>query len=232
MRHRIYTRDPLVDAVSIGGEEFHHAARVVRVGEGEEVELFDGEGHAVSGVVESIGSNALVVRVGAPISSRESEIEIDLAMAIIQLEKFELVLQKSTELGVRSVIPLETDRQEIRAERYKGKHDRWQKILFEATKQSGRAVIPKLELPTSFDDVMKRENKTLFDAEVHPSTEQPSNPATLLIGPEGGWSERELAVAREHDCTFAQLGPRRLRAETAAIVACALLNDRFTRRRD
>jgi len=232
MRHRIYTRDPLTDAVTIGGEEFHHAARVVRVREGEEVELFDGEGRAASGVVESIASNALVVRVASPIDSRESENSIDLAMAIIQLEKFELVLQKATELGVRSIIPLETDRQEIRAERYKGKHERWQKILFEATKQSGRAVIPKLESPTKFEALMSRENKIVFDAEAPPATEQPSNQATVLIGPEGGWSDRELSSARDHGCMFATLGARRLRAETAAIVACALLNDRFTRRRD
>src|ERR1043166_3378276 len=186
MRHRIYTRDPLVDAVTIAGEEFHHAARVARVREGEEVELFDGEGRAANGVVESIRGNAIVVRVGSPIESRESEIAIDLAMAIIQLEKFELVLQKATELGVRSIIPLETDRQEIRAERYKGKQERWQKIIFEATKQSGRAVIPKLESPTSFDEAMSRENKILFDADTTPATEQPGNPATLLVGPEGG----------------------------------------------
>ena len=152
-------------------------------------------------------------------------------MSIIQLEKFELVLQKATELGVRSIIPLETDRQEIRAERYRGKDERWKKIIFEATKQSGRAVIAKLEPPTKFDDLMERENKIVFDAD-ETQTDSVLSPqsSVLLIGPEGGWSERELIVAREHDCIFATLGPRRLRAETAAIVACALLNDRFTRR--
>jgi 16S rRNA (uracil1498-N3)-methyltransferase len=221
MRHRIYTPDPFVDAITIAGEEFHHAARVARLREGEEVELFDGKGHAASGFVQSIGTSDLIVRIARPIDSREAKIAIDLAMAIINLDKFELVLQKATELGVRSIIPLETDRQEIRKERYRGKHDRWQKIIFEATKQCGRAVIPTLEEPTSFDDVMRRENKIVFDAETAPATRQPGNPATLLIGPEGGWSEREIAEAQKHDCAFEQLGERRLRAETAAIVACA-----------
>ena len=170
MRHRIYTPDPLVDAVRIAGEEFHHAARVVRLREGEEVELFDGKGNAVSGVVESIATTHLIVRAGAPIDSREAKTAFDLAMAIINLEKFELVLQKATELGVRSIIPLETDRQEIRKERYSGKYDRWQKIIFEATKQCGRAVIPTLEEPTSFDQVMQRENKILFDADIKPNS--------------------------------------------------------------
>src|SRR2546421_9351776 len=230
MRHRIYTRDPLTGAVTIAGEEFHHAARVVRVREGEEVELFDGEGQAASGVVQSIASDVLIVQVEKQIESRESEIGIDLAMAIIQLEKFEMVLQKATELGVRSIIPLETDRQEIREERYRGKQERWQKIIFEATKQSGRAVIPRLETATKFDNLMERKNKIIFD------TEEPIHHSSfilhplLFIGPEGGWTDRELALARQNEATFATLGPRRLRAETAAIVACAVLNDRFTRR--
>lgn len=231
MRHRIYTPEPLEGAVRIGGEEFHHAARVVRVREGEEVELFDGAGQAAGGIVESIGKDELIVRAGNPIEPRESPIALDLAMAIIQLDKFELVLQKATELGARSIIPMITDRVEVRPERYRGRHERWEKIIFEATKQSGRAVIPKLEAPTPFDDLMPRENKILFDADA-PATSPAGNPATLLIGPEGGWSDREIQTAREHGATFAQLGPRRLRAETAAIVACALLNDRFTRRRE
>jgi 16S rRNA (uracil1498-N3)-methyltransferase len=232
MRHRIYTREPLAGEVTIGGEELHHAVRVVRVRDGEEVELFDGEGHAASGIVQSSGSDGLVVRVEKPIDSRESPIAVDLAMAIIQLEKFELVLQKATELGIRSIIPIVTDRVEVRPERYRGKQERWEKIVFEATKQSGRAVIPTLEAAKKFDEILDREGqKILFDADVPPATEQPGNPATLLIGPEGGWSEREITLARDRGCVFEQLGPRRLRAETAAIVACDRHNDRFTTRR-
>ena len=222
MRHRIYTPDPLDGAVRIAGEEFHHAARVVRVREGEEVELFDGAGHAAGGIVESIAKDELIVRAGNPIDSRESKIAVDLAMAIIQLDKFELVLQKATELGARSIIPTVTDRVEVRPERYNGKRDRWEKIIFEATKQCGRAAIPKLESPTSFDQLMSREHKIVFDAD-HPPTQHSalSTQHLLLIGPEGGWSDRELTAAREHGATFESLGPRRLRAETAAIVACA-----------
>jgi len=221
MRHRIHTRDPLSGLVTITGEEFHHAARVVRLREGEEVELFDGAGNAAAGVVQTMGSAELIVRVDRAIDSREAANAVALAMAIINLDKFELVLQKATELGVRTLIPLETERQEIRPERYRGKHERWQKIVFEATKQSGRAVIPQLEPPAPFDEIVQRDGaKILFDAD-HPATQQLSNPATLLIGPEGGWSEREIEIAKAHGCAFEQLGPRRLRAETAAMVACA-----------
>jgi 16S rRNA (uracil1498-N3)-methyltransferase len=227
MRHRIYTRDTLTGLVTIRGEELHHAARVVRVREGEEVELFDGEGQAASGIVQSIEREQMVVRVEKPIDSRESPIAIDLAMSIIQLEKFELVLQKATELGVRSIIPMTTDRIEVRPERYRGKHQRWEKIIFEATKQSGRATIAKLEAPTTCDEVLQRDaNKILFDADAPTHHSSPITHHLLLIGPEGGWTQRELDLAREHGCAFARLGPRRLRAETAAIVACVMCASR------
>src|SRR5207249_4660192 len=99
----------------------------------EEVEVFDGRGAGFFGVYESDA-----VRLTAPAPNREPKIAIHLAMAIIQIEKFELVLQKATELGVRSIIPMITERVEVRPERYRGKHDRWRKIVFEAVKQSGR----------------------------------------------------------------------------------------------
>jgi 16S rRNA (uracil1498-N3)-methyltransferase len=133
-------------------------------------------------------------------------------------------LQKATELGVRSIIPIVSERVEIRAERYRGKAERWRKIVFEAVKQSGRSVIPLIEEPAPFEEIVKRDGeKIIFDADAEPATWQPGNSATLFIGPEGGWSENELRLAREHGCAFERLGVRRLRAETAAIVATALV---------
>lgn len=227
MQHRIYVPGvPLEGEITIGGEEFHHAVRVVRIREGESVELFDGKGSAVSAVVETLGRDSATVRVTTAIESRETKAAIHLAMAVIQLEKFELVLQKATELGVRSITPLVTDRVELRPERYRGKHERWEKIVFEAVKQSGRAVIPAVGQPATFDEAIDREGlRILFDADTEPSQidllREPS--VILYIGPEGGWSERELGIAKAKSCAFSRLGPRRLRAETAAIVAAATI---------
>jgi 16S rRNA (uracil1498-N3)-methyltransferase len=125
---------------------------------------------------------------------------------------------------VASIIPLLTERTEVRIERVKGKQERWEKIVFEAVKQSGRAVIPAIATATDFAEALKREGtKIIFEAEERSSTtRQPDNPTTLYIGPEGGWSEDELRAARDAGCAFRQLGARRLRAETAAIVAVAL----------
>lgn len=226
MKNRFYLDAELAagSVVALSGEERHHA-RVLRVREGEEIEVFNGRGDSYVATYQS--SDA--IRINERIANREARIAIHLAMSIIQLDKFELVLQKATELGVRSIVPLITARTEVRPERYRGKEERWRKIAFEATKQSGRSIIPAIEDPTGFADVIARHGtKIIFDADTAPTTTRPpDNPTTLLIGPEGGWSEDELRAAREGGCLFEQLGPRRLRAETAAIVATALIAARI-----
>ena len=223
MKHRFFIDADLVSgtAVALSRDEQHHA-HVVRVREGEEVEVFNGRG--ISFVAKYAADGLLLTE---PAPDRESHVALHLAMAIINLDKFDVVLQKATELGVRSIIPLVTERVEIRAERYRGKAERWRKIVFEAVKQSGRSVIPAIEEPAPFEAVVSRAGqKILFDADSDPATQQPGNSVTLFIGPEGGWSEDELRLARENGCGFARLGVRRLRAETAAIVATALVTAR------
>ncbi|HKR65072.1 MAG TPA: RsmE family RNA methyltransferase [Thermoanaerobaculia bacterium] len=227
MRHRIFV-DHLEPAVTVTGDEFHHSIRVVRARAGEEVEVFDRDGNAARGVVEAIERDRAVIRVGDAIPSRESPLAMHLAMAIIQLEKFELVLQKATELGARSIIPLVTERVELRPERYSGKSERWERIVFEAVKQCGRARVPTIESPARFVDVIQRNGaKILFDADAEPSSIATLDEVTIFIGPEGGWSDDELRLARDHTVLFHRLGPRRLRAETAAIAALSVTGSRF-----
>jgi len=227
MRHRIFV-EAIEPHTIVSGDEFHHSVRVVRLRPGEEVELFDRSGRAARGTVETLERDRAVIAAGEALPSRESPLAVHLAMAIIQLEKFELVLQKGTELGVRSFIPLVTERVELRPERYSGKEERWERIVFEAVKQSGRTVVPKIEVPASFAAVVARPGtKIVFDADTHPAPPEVAGEVILLVGPEGGWSEEELRVARESGCAFQRLGPRRLRAETAAIVAATVISSRF-----
>jgi 16S rRNA (uracil1498-N3)-methyltransferase len=223
MRHRFFIDSELSPGhtLALSHDEQHHA-RVVRVRDGEEVEVFNGRG---ASYVAKYTTEGLQIVGAAP--DRETRISIHLAMSIINLDKFDIVLQKATELGVRSIIPLVTDRVEIRAERYRGKAERWRKIVFEAVKQSGRSVIPIVEEPQPFEEIVKRDGtKIVFDADSDTTPPQLNNAAIVFIGPEGGWSERELQLAREHGCAFERLGIRRLRAETAAIVATALVTAR------
>jgi 16S rRNA (uracil1498-N3)-methyltransferase len=220
MKHRFYIDADLAagNTFALSHAEQHHA-HVVRVRENEEVEVFNGRG---ASFVATYTTDGLQIVRAAP--DREARMAIHLAMSIINLDKFDIVLQKATELGVKSIIPLVTDRVEIRVERYRGKAERWRKIVFEAVKQSGRAVIPVVEEPQPFDAIVKREGtKIVFDADSENAPQQLGEAATIFIGPEGGWSERELQLAREHGCAFERLGIRRLRAETAAIVATALV---------
>ncbi len=226
MHYRFFL-DPLPDAgeVTLRDGEFHHAARVVRVREGETVELFDGRGKGVTALITRLDKEELAATVQSAIDpSRESRTSLTLAMAIIHIEKFELVLQKATELGVRRIVPFTSARCEVRPERYRGKTERWEKIVFEAAKQAGRLFLPAVEQPATFEEVVARKGtRILFDADAAPDPALSSGEMTLLIGPEGGWTVEELETARGRGVMFRRLGSRRLRAETAAIAAIAVI---------
>jgi 16S rRNA (uracil1498-N3)-methyltransferase len=225
MKHRFFVPEPIVagSTIALPEEEQHHA-RVLRVRDGEDVEVFDADGNNFAA---KFAEGQL--RVEGAAANRELRTAIHLAMSIIQLDKFELVLQKCTELGVASFVPLIADRTEVRIERLRGKEERWKKIVLEAVKQSGRSRIPRIERAMTFDEAILCDGlKIVFDADIEPSpTTDNRQPTTLFIGPEGGFSERELELARGAGAAFERLGPRRLRAETAAIAAvCGVTNER------
>jgi 16S rRNA (uracil1498-N3)-methyltransferase len=223
MRNRFYS-PMLTDPIELTGEEFHHAVRVARCREGEEVECFDGSGRNVVARFTAISPGGATLTITGEAPSREPRIEIVLAMSLVQPEKFELVLQKGTELGVAKFLPLVAERTEVRPERIAGKIERWKKIVLEAAKQSGRSRIPLIEQVCPFDEAIRRPGaRLLFDLDEPPhAPEPPEEKSMILIGPEGGFSPGELAAARAAGVLFRRIGPRRLRAETAAIAAITL----------
>lgn len=231
MLNRFFSISPieLGTIARIEGDEAHHAGRVSRLRIGERIEVIDRDGKTAEAVVETISPREVLARVALAVVSRESPLSITLAMALIKPDLFELVLRKATELGVAVIQPLLGDRVEIRPDRIRNRRERWERIVREAVKQSGRSRIPFIGEPMAFDEIVQA-GGTLLIFDETPSGEvapEETGELTLLIGPEGGWSERELKLAGEKGIATVALGPRRLRAETAAIAAVAWAQIRF-----
>ena len=204
-KHRFHVPDVLNErrrrSRSIG-EEHHHAARVVRVREGEEVEVFDGAETTLSlrGRVTTKRSRSLA---RAPVNRAKPATALHLACPSSSSRSSNSCCRKATELGVRSIIPLVTDRIEIRAERYRGKAERWQKIVFEAVKQSGRSVDPGRRRAASAvrrGHQARRERRSSSTPTPNRRPGSPAMPRRSSSARRAAGSERELALAREHGC--------------------------------
>jgi len=230
---------PLVEGASVALPEVAvaHLVRVLRLGPGDRVRLFNGDGHDYEAELESTSKRGADARVLARIAvASESPLSITLAQGIARGEKMDLILQKATELGVARVAPVVTERTEVRldAERADKRAAHWRGVLASACEQSGRARLPELLAPRALADFLATEHSTLklvLDPIASTTLAQldiaPSQSICLLVGPEGGLSERDLAAARATGFTGLRLGPRILRTETAGIAAIAALQARF-----
>jgi len=221
------------DAVALGAEEAKHA-RVRRLGVGAPVAVFDGEGHSYLGQLESLSRAHAVVRIREALPPRdgESPLVLTLALAALKADRFDWVIEKTTELGVAAIQPFTSAHTLARPSR--DRQARWRQIALGAAKQCGRSVAPAVAAPIDFAAVLAlpAAARILF-AEDGSGTDLASlaieSPASLLVvvGAEGGFTLDELAAARRADCHLAGLGPRILRAETAAVTAVALCQARW-----
>lgn len=207
------------ETVRLSSEEAHHLVEVLRLHEGADVSLFDGKGSAARAKVHRIAGGEVELSILGPEPSRESPLSLTLAVAPPKGDRMSLLIQKLTELGVARVIPLETERS-----RSRGSLERWPRIALESCKQSGRSRVPEIVPPRRFEEVLD-EGGSLMAA--HPGAPPLSrlpagSPIVALVGPEGGWSEDELARAASRGVTLFGLGPRTLRTETAAIAVATL----------
>jgi 16S rRNA (uracil1498-N3)-methyltransferase len=159
-------------------------------------------------------------------------LQLNLCVALLKGEKFDLVVQKATELGVTKVTPLITRYADIhlRDESDAAKRvTRWQRIALEAAKQSGRAFVPEISTPVAFETVVADGLGVMFSERGGDSLESlpAAHSITALVGSEGGWSDEELESARARNLHVITLGGRVLRAETAAITVAVLLQHLF-----
>ena len=214
-------------------DQTHHLRDVLRLKAGDAVELFDGEGAAYSGLVDDFNGEIRVASLKRLESPAECGSGAVLVQAVLKTEKFEWVLQKATELGVREIRPVETRfcTVRLRGNRAETRLERWNRIAREASKQCRRATVPQVHAPLRFTELVRHfatcgDTKLLFCEKASlrwDVTLQIRSNAVLCIGPEGGWDSDEVEAATRAGFLTFNLGPRILRAETAALAALVLV---------
>lgn len=241
MRHRdfFYTEPENISpqSLEIKGEELKHLVRVLRKKQRDVIDVIDGQGNLYTAVISKITKQAVL----GEIQKRtryvgEPNFQLTLAQAIPKGTRFDWVIEKGTEIGVSTFIPLLCENSIV--EDVSSRHNRWKKIAIAAMKQSARSVLPEITAAQTIHDVVRKTGllKSGLIAESGSSAKNLSNilseirqkstqfkSAILLIGPEGGFSDQEVQFAIENGYYRFSLGPRRLRSETAGIVASAIL---------
>lgn len=215
--------DCSLDRIEIVDEEIvNQIVRVLRLGIGDQLILGDGNANECIGEIVDKQKERLVVSVVERfVNANDPAISTVLYCAILKRENFELVVQKATEIGATEIVPVIT----ARTVKLDIKEDRLHKIVKEAAEQSGRGRLPILHAPMSFADALvdaRRNAKNFFFDIGDVITVAPASADLsrgLFIGPEGGWTEEEVSMARVAGCTIVSFGALTYRAETAAIIA-------------
>lgn len=234
---RIFHPDPLEpdSRVALDDSAARHVAKVLRLAEGSPLTLFDGSGGEYPASIVSVAKRSVEVQLGHRLDVEvESPLQITLAQGVSKGDRMDFTIQKAVELGVSRIVPLNTERSvvNLKGERLERKLAHWKGVIISACEQCGRNSMPEL-LPLqplhSWLQSDANGTRLLLD---HRATEtvaslQPKGEITLLIGPEGGLSQKEREQAFSLGYTGLRLGPRVLRTETAALTALAALQSRF-----
>jgi 16S rRNA (uracil1498-N3)-methyltransferase len=200
--------------------EAHHLFKVLRGGRGARIEVVDTTGRLFAAELGEAGEAVLLEELAAP---DVADTEVSLYQAVPKGGRMDLVVEKATEIGVTSIVPLLTQRGLVSPR--EGKVDRWRRVAEAAARQALRLGIPKVSDPVPFSEAVSwvAERGVLLhnDPDIPPVEAVAGSPAGLFVGPEGGWSEGELRLAGEAGMPLGSMGPYRLRSETAGIVAVA-----------
>ncbi len=235
---RIYTAQPLATGsrLSLESGPSAHLARALRMGPGDQLTVFNGDGGEYAAAIVSADRREVTIDV-ADFNDQdcESPLAIELGIAVSRGERMDWIVQKSTELGVTAITPLLTERVEVKlnAERSAKRLQHWQQVAVSACEQCGRNRLPRIAAITPLAEWLPSTRSDLrlvlhHRAAPHgaPSAEPPGS-VSLLVGPEGGLSDAEIAAAEATGFEALQLGPRVLRTETAPLAALAVLQSRW-----
>lgn len=235
VRRFYLNQPPDGDEIILSGDAGHRIARVLRLPAGTAIALFDGSGRSWPAELIEIRGQSVRVAIGQPILHAPEATTILLA-GTIRTNRFEWLVEKATELGATTILPVVCERSAVRpAEIGPSRLERWRRIAVEAAEQCGRVTVPRIEQPVAFVDAIEAATGRFLIA-VEP-VHGPAVPlsaglhtigddaATLLVGPEGGLTSAEVQRSTDAGATAITLGPRILRAETAAIAALSVLVD-------
>jgi len=214
------------------GQEARHALKVLRLRKGDEIVIFDGTGNEYLARIEASSTVSVKLKVLKKLNvNRDSPLETTLYMGLTnRLSKFELAIQKSTELGVKTIVPIICKRSAFgeKVRDWSRKLERWKEISINAAKQCGRSILPEIEEPRKLKDVesgaelkfvlWERGGRSFKDySQFTPGS------VSLVIGPEGGLDTEEIEILKDKGFSVIHLGKRILRAETAAIASLAVV---------
>lgn len=234
-KHRFYTQQKLEvgSTIQISEEDAHHARNVLRLSQGDIVYIFNGLKECKAEIISlSKRKNSMLIK-NIEQEHTKSNYQINICIPLIKSKQFELALEKLTEVGVNKIIPVEFDYSVVKVKDTIKKRRRWQKIIESAAKQSGRLDIPELLEPIKFKEVIDYAHVIAF---IEPSKApkvtrnlidpiQDWSEISILIGPEGGYSHKEIEQIEQKEIITATLPMPTLRTETAAIVTVGIITN-------
>lgn len=224
------------DRTVLPAAEAHHATRVLRLGDGDRVRVFDGVGREWAGTLVLSPAPA-VINIEDVVPVAEPPVRVTLAIALLKGDQMDHAVRDATMLGVAAIQPIVSDHVTVPARAWESgaAGDRWRRVAIASAKQCGRAVVPEIRPVNPLADIVSdrlEEDMRLMFAEpvtgartLSPSQgigERPTA-AMIFVGPEGGWSPSEIGQARAAGLQFISLGPRTLRAEAVPAIALAAL---------
>ncbi|WP_117169180.1 16S rRNA (uracil(1498)-N(3))-methyltransferase [Paraliobacillus sediminis] len=231
--------------VTITDDAIHHITRVMRMEIGDKIICNHSEGKAAICVIKTISEERIVTEIVEwQNQTVELPVRVTIAQGLPKGDKLELILQKGTELGAAAFIPLQAERSIVKWDNKKAnkKNERFKKIIKEASEQSHRTLLPKMEKVASLQDVILMSASFEHKLVAYEETARdlptnklshflnqmaPSDQVLLCIGPEGGFSQKEINELHNADFQSIRLGPRILRTETAALYALASISYHF-----
>ncbi len=226
--------------ITVRGDDAVHITKVLRMRQGEHLTVCDPDGAEYDTVIECVGECVRSRVLSSKASQNEPPYRASVYQSLVRGERFDTVLQKSTELGAVRIIPVITSRCTVHLDKkeYAKKLARWQRIVLEAAKQCGRASVPRVEYPMPFADAVREasgDDIQLFCYEGDGTLPLPSvlestrsaDTVSVMIGPEGGYSDEEALMAKDSGMKMTGLGKRILRTETAAPFVLSCLSYKF-----